>query len=746
MSAFRKPLLIVVGVFTCVNLYWLTGLRFDFDIENLFPKHDADLAFYQEHLSQFQSDKQYLIIGIEADSGIFHVDFLSRLHGLTNELDSSGMILAASSLTNIRYYTIDALYRIRDRAFIHVDDPGKYEADSLFLESYGDVREKFLSSRRNAVALYLELSPALVPKAHRSFLEDLRQQLATYGFDRYHFTGAIDTETSYVEQLKSELTVLFSLSLIFILMVLYLTFRSVWGVLVPFGIILLTVCWTMGSMSACGVPIHTLTVVIPSIITIVALSDVIHLMSRYQEELPEVAHPGLAMHMAIKDIGMAIFLTSVTTAFGFLTLSFADIQPFIEFGVFTALGVIYAWFLTLFLLPILLKWVDHLPGSQPLEQQQTGIISRGFDWSLRFPGLILLFSAVFVGLSIAGMFQLRVDSRLYEELSAGDEYSSSLNFFDQQFSGIRPVEIYVESLSPDVSILDLPTLQKIDSLELYLNQVFGVQSLYSINTQIKRMHRSLKRGRARFFQLPTDSTDYALILSALDSTYDQLELKSILTRDYQATLLAAKISDLGSYEIGLRNRKLRQFLEQLFPENQYLVRITGKALLLDRSNEVIAKNLGIGLFIALIAVAILMGILFRSLKMAAIALIPNLLPLLFVAGLMGWMGIGLKMSTAIIYTIAFGIAVDDTIHFLSRFRSELTKGTSAQKALHATYHSTGRAILITSAILVLGFGILMFSAFTTTFLTGLFISLSLLFAVFADLFLLPVLLRGLYKR
>ncbi|MEM7369775.1 MAG: MMPL family transporter [Bacteroidota bacterium] len=744
----RKLILLFIALFTGINLVWLTSLRFDFDIENLFPKQDEDLVFFQSHLQQFQSDKQYLIVGIEAEHGIFNQGFLQQFAALTTELDSSEWVQTASSITNIRYHKLDALQRLRDQAFLHPDDPDRYASDSIFLESYADVAEKFISSQKNAVSLFLELSPELTPDEHPTFLQSLRQQLEKYGFYTYHFSGAIDTEQSFVEQLKSELILLLSLSLVFILVVLYLTFRSRWGVLAPFGIISLSVLWTIGTMAAFGVAIHTLTVVIPSIITIVALSDVIHLMARFQEELAVAELPKLAMQLSIKDIGLAIFLTSLTTAFGFLTLSTADIQPFIEFGVFTAMGVIYAWFLTIFLLPPLLEWIGNIQAINHVGQLHVSEIELGFQWILRSRFFILGLAVVLIGISLVGVGHLRVDSTLYEELSAGDEYSASLNFFDQQFAGIRPVEIYLECLAPDESILDQKTLQKIDLLEKYLSHTYRVHSLYSINTQVKRIHRSMKRGRARFFVLPeaSDTTTYGLIRFALDSAYDQLELRSILSADYRSTMIAAKINDLGSWEIGKRNEALEEYLQELFPAEDYIARVTGKALLLDKSNEVISRNLGLGLLIALLVVALLMGLLFRSVPMAFIALIPNLLPLLFVAGLMGWIGIGLKMSTAIIYTIAFGIAVDDTIHFLSRFRSEIKKTSSVEEALRRTYLSTGKAILITSLILVLGFGILMFSAFRTTFLTGMFISLSLLFAVFADLFLLPVLLRWVYGR
>ena len=187
------------------------------------------------------------------------------------------------------------------------------------------------------------------------------------------------------------------------------------------------------------------------------------------------------------------------------------------------------------------------------------------------------------------------------------------------------------------------------------------------------------------------------------------------------------------------------FIDQNIDTDLIKVKLTGSTLLLDKSNEIITCHLLYGLLFAIFIVSVIMGLLYRSVKVTLLALVPNLLPLVMILGIIGWTDMGLKMSTAIIFTIAFGIAVDDTLHFMSRLKSELKKGKTVDEAIRTTYLSTGRAIVITSTILVLGFGILLFSSFQTTFITGLLVSLALLFALFADLILLPVLLNNLVK-
>ncbi|MCB0851451.1 MAG: MMPL family transporter, partial [Bacteroidetes bacterium] len=313
----------------------LTQLKFDFDVENLFPRHDKDLRFYQEHIDDFKSDKTYMIIGIEANGGVFNPNFLARLDAFTREMDSSEMALSASSITNVRYYLINPFFKTTERPVIHPLEPDSYEKDSLFLVHYPDVKEKFISSLGTAVTVYLELPNDIDSIDGQQFMSQLEEKLRRHGFEQYHFSGGMETDNVYVETLKSELTLLLSLSLLLILVVLFVTFRSFPGVMIPFLIIILTVIWTMAAMALWGVAINVISVLIPSVISIVALSDVIHIMSRYQEEVGKSDHWRTAMQLVMKDIGMAILLTSLTTALGFLTLGFADILPFIEFGVFT---------------------------------------------------------------------------------------------------------------------------------------------------------------------------------------------------------------------------------------------------------------------------------------------------------------------------------------------------------------------------------------------------------------------------
>jgi len=304
--------------------------------------------------------------------------------------------------------------------------------------------------------------------------------------------------------------------------------------------------------------------------------------------------------------------------------------------------------------------------------------------------------------------------------------------------------MHLEVADSSSSILDLEILQQIDQLENYLLEDYGLRDVYTIATQVKRMKRLHHQGQPEAFVLPGDPDFLQYLTDKVLANREELSLHSILTADEKETQITGKMEDLGSAAIKERNRQLIAFIDSTLAPDLLKIHLTGNTLLLDKSNQIITYKLLYSLIFAIIVVSLLMGWMYRSLRISLLAILPNILPLLLMLGLIGWTGMGLKMSTVIVFTIAFGIAVDDTIHFMSRLKSELEAGISPLSAIANTYRSTGKAIVITSIILVLGFSVLLLSSFQTTFTTGLLVSLALLFALFADLLLLPVLLMWYY--
>lgn len=738
---YQKQLLFLVFLITGVQAYFMSQLEYDYDIEQLFPKNDPELQFHREVEEKFAYHQDYLILGIENKAGIFKGNFLLRLDSLAKKLAQHKLVKEVNSPTNLRYH-LRTPFGIKTLPFLHPQNFDRYEQDSIFLHSYQDVAPKFISKKYTAICSYIFLNEALTEGNKDEMRSFINKNIAAIGFDKHYIYGDIYAKDSYLKELESEMYWLTSLSFIIIIGILFLSFRSFWGVVIPILIVVLTTVWTLGTFAIFGVSINMMTVLIPTIVSIISLSDVIHIINHFHEQ--SISNKQEAIRLTFKDMRVAILLTSITTGLGFITLSYSNIQPFIEFGIFTTIGVSYAYLLAIWVLPILLQLVPI--QLQKIKKSPSYLIPQAYQFIHKRPKTILILTGIILLISFTGMSKLKINSFLYEELSAKDTFSETLHFFEDHFFGIRTFDLHLEVADSTKTVLDFDVLQQIEQLEIYLFKEYGLNDVYTINTQIKRANRVTQKGKPEAFLLPKDSTQLIYLTHKVLANKEELGLKSILTPDIKETKITGKMEDLGSAEIRDRNHQLTNFITSELDTSIIKTQLTGSTLLLDKSNKIITYKLLYGLLFAVIIVSILMGLLYRSAKITLIAIIPNLLPLLMILGVIGWTEMGLKMSTVIIFTIAFGIAVDDTIHFLNRLKNELKKGVSLTEAIQSTYLSTGKAIVTTSIILVLGFGVLMFSAFQTTFITGLLVGLALLFALFADLMLLPVLLGLFYKK
>lgn len=740
MSRQPRIFFFVIALITIVQGYFATQLNYDYDIEQLFPKDDPELAFYEEVKEKFAHHQDYLILGLENSESIYQGDFLRRLDSLVSFLEQHALVKEVNSPTNLRYH-FRTPFGIQNSPFLHPHNVERYAVDSAFLQAHPDVFPKFISRQNDAVCVFLFLTEALNDQTKDEFRNFIIKHTGQLDFKQPHLYADIYAQDAYLKALEAEMYWLSGLAILLILGILFISFRSVAGILVPIFIVALTIIWTMGTIALLGGSINMMTVLIPTIVAIISLSDVIHVINRFND------HRELAKEEAIRftfrEMRSAILMTTLTTGLGFATLAYSSLQPFIEFGVFTTIGVAYAFLFAIYLLPILLNKVSSEALSWKGNRSDLQIAAV-YQFLIKQPRLVLGITVGLVLLALAGISKLQINAYLYEELSAKDDFSKTLQFFETRFSGIRTFSMHFEVADTTSSILSPEILQEIDQLEHYLLEDYGLRDVYTIATQIKRANRLHHQGKPEAYVLPKDPAFLVYLVNKVLVAREDLGLQSILTADHKETRITGKMEDRGSAATQELNRKLAAYLDNSPAQKLLNIRLTGNTLLLDKSNYIITYNLLYSLIFAVAVVSLLMGWMYRSVRMSLLAILPNLLPLLLMLGLIGWTGMGLKMSTVIVFTIAFGIAVDDTIHFMSRFKNELAAGHSPALAIANTYLSTGKAIVITSIILVLGFSVLLLSSFQTTFTTGLLVSLALLFALFADLLLLPVLLIFYY--
>jgi uncharacterized protein len=738
-----RLILSAILVLTMFFGYRASKLGFDYNFENFFPTGDPDLEYYLEFRNKFEFDTDYLFVGVENNDGIFKEDFLKKISSLTDNIKQLPWIVSVVSPTNVKNPVVGPL-GIIEIPYLHINQPELYEQDSVRIYNSEFIGTVFASDAKS-VCLYLKTVENPSKAISDSIISGVEEVTRQFGFDKIHIAGKVKAQQVYLEQMSEELKLFVTTSVILVTLFLYLAFGSLKWIVIPIFVIMLTLIWLFGIMNLSGKPIDLMATLIPTIIFVVGMSDMVHLLSKYFEEIRSGSNKISALKTSIKEVGTATFLTSLTTSIGFLTLLTAGIQPVKDFGLYLAIGVFIAYFLTFLILPSILVNLSDGETIGKFKFNWNKYLGKLYRWVLRNPRKILVGSLVVLLLCFVGITQIKLNNYLLDDLTEKVQLKKDFDFFEEKYAGARSFEIVVETKDSALSVMDHAALNEIYKLEQYLTREYGAGYLISPLTLIKSMNKAFNGGHEQYFTLPS-SADYDILKPKINSLKKRKEYKAFISEDGKVARISGKMPDYGSYIVNQKNEQLEKFIKKNINGKLVDFKLTGGAHLIDKNNTQLVSNMIGGLLIAFIVIAIIAGLMFKSVTMTFIALIPNMFPLLMIAGIMGFFGIDMKVSTSIIFTIAFGIAVDDTIHFLSKLRGELAKGKSMLYALKRTYLSTGKAIIITTIILCGGFLTLIASDFRGTFYIGLLISLTLLFAVLADLLLLPVLLLIIFKN
>ena len=742
-----KRILIAIGLITLVAAWNLKDVRFDYNFERFFPVDDPELEFLLEFRDKFEPDNDFTLIAIENNKGVFQQDFLIQVDSLCKVLDKLPLVEKVTGPTRLQYPIMGPLGPI-SASYIHLSKPELYQKDSIRIFSSEHLPGTFFSTTRPAITILVD-SEHFISKAKCDPLANrLEQSLSNFEFDKVVMSGRIIGQKYFIERTQWEMGLFVGLGFLILSVILWFSFRTAWGVWVPLLVVGLSAVWLISFMDLTGKYMDPLSTLLPIILFVVGVSDIVHILSKYLEEL-RWGKPKLeAIKAAFKEVGMATFLTSLTTAIGFLTLLTANVLPLREFGVFMSVGVMIAFILAFSLLPSVLILRKKPPSSNQAHTQMFWYpsMSRLFRFVVRRRKAILWSGLVVIILSGIGISLIRIDNHLLQDLSEDDPFRKDFEYFGDHFAGIRPFEMGLFSETED-GLLSYESALAIDTLEKYLKKELNVGFIASPLIAVKMANQAKHGGRVEFYSVPKDPKDYRKLRSIIKRFQASGISRNVLTEDAKEGRLSSKIADIGAYQMKIKERDLKEFIATAIDPAVLTTRITGTANLLDKNSESLAFNMLFGLLIAFLAVGTIMGIVYRSLKFMLISLIPNILPLLLVAAVMGYFGIDLNISTSIYFTIAFGIAVDDTIHFMSKLRLEMLKNKPFLFAIRRTFLSTGKAIIVTSIILCSGFIALVFSSFASTYYIGLLVSLTLLFAVVADIILLPAILisfrRGL---
>jgi predicted RND superfamily exporter protein len=744
---FRKyARLTLIGLLlaTLFFIYQASKVGFDYDFEKFYPTSDSETEYFFEFRDKFQSDNDFLLISIENKSGVFDLKFLKKVDRFTQEISKLKYIDSVSSITNQKEYFIGFVTTNKQLIDFKTVDL-KRDSSRIYLKP--ELIGSFIAKDGKSICVFVKHQDFLAKKNSDGLLDKIEAISDKYSFDKTRVVGRIIGQKYYIKKMMGEMLFFVALSAILIVIFLFIAFRSIWGVIIPQFVILGGMIWLIGTMSLFNQPINIILTVLPSVMFVVSMSDTIHLVSRYLDALRTEDNTLDAIKMAVREVGMATFLTSITTSIGFFSLVFVRVEPIQVFGVVMGIGVLIAFVLTFITLPALFYF---FPGPRYVRMKKQDHfwrkrLEKWFVIVLKRKGLILVMSAVIVAISVYGLLQIKTNNLLMDDLDKSDPLKQDFNYLDAHFGGVRPVELAITINSDSIDVWDKDVLRTLDTVQTYLIEKYGLAVNSSLVSGIKIVHRSMYSGLPEYYAMPTQKTKWRDIKRIITAPSAHHVYSMLVDSTGQTMRISGTIPDLGNIAVTKMDKDLMKYLETKTMNKVIDYQITGTAHLVDKNLSYLSTSLVKGLLISILIVALLMGLIYRSMSMLLISLIPNLIPLVVIAGVMGFVGVELKISTAIIFTIAFGIAVDDTIHFLGKFKFELMKGRTKVYALKRSYMTTGKAMILTTFILCAGFALLGFSSFLGTFYLGILICITLFVALIADLTLLPVLILLFYK-
>lgn len=734
-----KSFLAIFFVLTLAAFYPALQIRTDFNLENFFPQDDPTIRDYQYLEEEFGRDDNVIMVGFKSND-LLSAGVLSDLQAITDSTAAMQNVKDVRSILSAQQINKTG-QRLTFDPYITEDQINSPLPDSIASSLTSDpFAEGFLINKDATVtAFYLEIESGKNNYTARDqIISDLKQVLEPYqNIYDFKISGIPYYRNQYVHYLNEEILFYISLSSVLIILLLWGLYRSLTGIIIPMLIVWLTILFTLALMQLTGGYFEIMTSTIAPILLCVGIADSVHMISKYDDARLQGMDKPASIKEMLLTLGSATFLTSITTAIGFGTLMTSNIVPMKRFGIYTAVGVMIAFAITILFVPASLKVANIKNIFKDKSARIFDFFSSRLEKLSRFNQIhykrITIFFFIASMVLSSGAFFLKVNGKVFDELSEDTQPIQDAQFFSEELSPPFPMEFIIDT-GRESGIIDSSFVHRLEGFSTHMQEIPEVKRVTTLSTLLKEVHRTMAPQEAVMHSIPGNEqliAQYLLLLEVSDTEF----LERLADFSYQKVRLAAQIKDAGSYRVTEIRDSLSTYLDKNFPDSE--ITITGSTILSADLNGKIVNSLFKSILLAFILISAIMAFLFKNVRMVFISLVPNILPLLMVAGIMGFTGIDIKSSTAVIFTIAFGIAVDDSIHYMARLRVEMKRGRTLDEALNITTRKTGKAIIVTSLILIAGFGTLLTSVFSSTVYMGLLVCLTVFGALLADLLLLP---------
>ena len=724
---------------------------------SVLPTDHPEIIKYNQFTEVFGAEDNAILIAVEGRS-LFTAQAFNAWNRLSKQLEATPEITAVISLDNI-----EEIIRVNDSLVTTAFNPREALSDENAKSKLYHLFERLpfyenliYDPNSRAIRTIAFMDPDVVNTKVRS--EFILNEF-TYLVENFERESGADAKISgmpYIktrnaETLKKEMILFVIGALLVTALIFFFFFRSYRATFISMVVVLIGVSWSFGIIGLLGFEITILTALIPPLIIVIGIPNCIFLINKYQQEVKKHGNQARSLIRVISRVGNATLMTNLTTALGFATFIILSSSLLREFGIVASINILGIFFLSLLIIPIIYSYMP-LPQNRHLQHLNTPWIDLFVQSMVKIVKehqiAVYITSLILLVLSIIGIYQIEITGSRIEDLPKNTDFYEDILFYEKDFNGILPVEILIDTGNEN-GALQPATLSKIESLSEEIGENPELSRPVSIGNLLKYAKQAYYKGLRKYYQLPTrQERNFILDASkgALDNESTGALTQSMMDKEKRRVRLSLMMKDVKTSRMEEIEEDLSRSIAKLFPSERYEVALTGKALLYLKGTRYLVNNLVISLLLAILLISILMAYLFRSVQMIVISLVPNLLPLLITAGIMGFLGVPIKPSTILIFSIAFGISVDDTIHFLAKYRQELVLNDwQIKKSVFAALKETGVSMFYTSIVLFFGFSVFMISNYGGTKALGGLISATLLFAMLANLVLLPCLLLSLER-
>jgi len=751
---------IILGV-TIVMGYYASKVEMSYEFSRTVPLDDPDMIFLNKFKNQFGEDDNLIVLGLK-DSSVYKLKDFKSLRKLTDELLSIEGVKDVLSLPNLKIFLKDTLTKKFVLSPLFPDSiKTQSDLDSLLtLASDQKLYSNQIFNKSNGALLIL----IGIKKnyAHSVKRIKLTNTILKFGGDfdnttgiKLRYAGLPFIHTVVAEQVRKELSLFLILSAIITGLIMLLFFRTYRAVIFSLIMIGIMVIWTLGTIAILGYKISMLSGVIPPLIVIIGITNAIYLLNKYHLEFQISRNKQLAIKAVVEKMGLATFLTNLTVAIGFFSLAATDIIILREFGLVAGINILALFVVSLTLIPSILSILPE-PSSKHLQHLSFPLLNGFIKWVnhivLNQRKVIYSISIVLATFSVVYIWGLQSVAFMVDDLPAESQIKKDLLFFENNFSGVMPLEIEVElDTKQSRPFLDISNLKAIDAFENSLDSIEFISPPISIVSLVKAFRQAMYNNNPDRYALPTKQ-EMAFILRYLKGQKDNNGLiKSFIDSTFHKVRISLKMADKGSKVMdALLKNVVQPKADTLVSDlkktlrsasDSVIVTVTGSSKLFIKGSQLLIKNLVESIILAVILITLSMALLFANVRTIAISLIPNILALMITAGLMGYLDIQMKASTALIFSITFGISIDSSIRFLAKYRQELKlNGYTLIPAVYESVTEAGKSIVYTTIVLFAGFIIFAFSDFGGIIALGILTSVTLFISMFTNLILLPALI------